>query len=136
MLLIFLISACTQQTETPQLDFAESDDIRCAAASLKIDTVNIYDKGEISDVSIIVRNTGELDNLAILDARVYNISGGSASVDKNMLVVDFDRREVITLKIKNAPISSCQNFSKAAVAAVCGGVIDVFDKEKRMPNCF
>lgn len=98
----------------------------CQSASISIDAV--YINNTTKTASVIVRNTGWIDNLVLSGAGVFNTTGGNCTLNTSTLDSDFDRSEVATIKFTECPITNCPNdFKEAVVLTSCGGILDVFD---------
>ncbi len=111
--------------------------VECAAAVITIDQV--YVQGGIPNrIRVVVRNSGQANDLEITNVSVVNATGTVFSYAP-MPMADFDRGEAYVFEITNSSgpaggiAASCPSgFSKAIVTTNCGGISAIFD---RAPRC-
>jgi len=93
---------------------------QCASAGITIDDVYLNSTGG----RLIVRNSGQADNLQIKSAILLNTSGSSLTIPD--ADTDFDKGEIITINFSSptsVSFNSCpSSFSKAIVSTNCGGI--------------
>ncbi len=100
--------------------------VDCSSASLVIDEVYI-DSGINQTQRVIIRNSGQTDNLQIIAAQIYNSTGGNFSAN-SLPIQNFNRGNVTTLvfidRLANITVvDSCPGaFSRVLVSTNCGGV--------------
>lgn len=115
--------------------------VDCASASISIDQVyfsvaaTTADRGNISRAIVVVRNSGQIDDIQINNVTVINSTGSVFSFGTTAPVLtNFDRGVaysfVISTVAGGSPIGrTCPaDFSKAIATTTCGGVSAVFDK--------
>ncbi|MFH0832695.1 MAG: archaellin/type IV pilin N-terminal domain-containing protein [Candidatus Aenigmatarchaeota archaeon] len=100
----------------------------CSAAAISID--DVYLSGLYS-ANVIVRNSGQTDNLQITSVQLYNVTGGNFTT--STAETDFDKGEVTTFAISVGSntfpiVDTCPtDFSKVIVTTNCGGIKDTFE---------
>ncbi|MBI2076726.1 MAG: hypothetical protein HYT72_05765 [Candidatus Aenigmarchaeota archaeon] len=108
----------------------------CTGASIVIDDVYI-DAGVNQTQRVIVRNAGQSDNMQIISAQLYNITGGNFSA-RSLPLTGFMKGNVTTLIFNDTIIGptivdTCPGgFSKVIVSTNCGGVSAEFTST---PKC-
>lgn len=119
-------------TRTSQVTVSNrtTEAVNCASAAVVID--DVYISTGARTASVIVRNSGQTDDLQLTFAPLFNSTGNSVSPSESLPVTDFDRGEIQTFTYTSTGISTCANFSRAIVATNCGGVSATFD---RTPKC-
>lgn len=106
------------------------DAVNCASASIVID--DVYINSVARTATVIVRNSGQADDLQLTFAPLINSTGNSVSPAESLPVTGFDKGMIQSFTYTSTGINSCANFSKAIVATNCGGVSATFD---RTPKC-
>ena len=127
------ISTVTRSTQVAA-ENKTTEAVECTAAAIVIEDVYVQDAGAINAiVNVVVRNSGQSNDLVIGNATVYNSSGfGLTATSPSVPLLDFDRGEVLTFLFTNAPIPSCPtNFQEVIITTNCGGVFAKFDKTPR-----
>ena len=127
------VSSVTRSTQA-SVENRTTEATNCASAAISIDDVYVQDVGATATVNVVVRNTGQTDDLVVQNVTMYNTSGGSLSAATTAIPLsDFDRGEVNTFTITSAPIPTCPtNFQEVIATTNCGGVSAKFD---RTPKC-
>ena len=123
---ISTITRTTQVTVSNRTSIA----VDCASSAIVIDDVYI-NTGAFTG-TVIVRNSGQADDLTITFANLYNATGTVVTPAETLPVADFDKGEIQTFTYTAIGIPTCANFSKAIVATNCAGVSATFD---RTPKC-
>src|SRR3989344_2821115 len=101
---------------------------QCASAGISIDDVYVNSTGG----RIIVRNSGQADNLQMVSAVMINING-SALTNSSTLDADFDKGEILNINFAGGTFGCPSGFSKAIVSTNCGGISAEFTTA---PKCF
>ncbi len=105
--------------------------VNCMSASVVIDDVYIS-AGAPGSGRVIVRNSGQADDLAIQSAYIYNRTGEAFSA-AGLPVTDFDRGEVVTLMFNAVTVVSCPgDFIEAIATSDCPGISGKFSAR---PKC-
>ena len=105
--------------------------VNCASAGISIDDVYVT-AGSSGTARVIVRNSGQADDLAIQSADIYNRTGDRFGSD-GLTLTDFDRGEVATLSFSLVSTGSCpSDFVEAIVSTDCPGIYAKFSSR---PKC-
>jgi len=105
--------------------------VNCASAGISIDDVYVT-AGSSGTARVIVRNSGQADDLAIQSADIYNRTGDRFGSD-GLTLTDFDRGEVATLSFSLVSTGSCpSDFVEAIVSTDCPGISAKFSSR---PKC-
>ncbi len=105
--------------------------VNCASAGISIDDVYIS-AGAPGSARVIVRNSGQADDLAIQSAYIYNRTGEAFSA-AGLPSTDFDRGEVVTLMFNAATVVACPgDFIEAIATTDCPGISAKFSAR---PKC-
>ena len=105
--------------------------VNCASAGISIDDVYVT-AGSSGTARVIVRNSGQADDLAIQSADIYNRTGSNFGAD-GLTILDFDRGEVVTLTFSLVSTGSCpSDFVEAIVSTDCPGISAKFSSR---PKC-
>jgi flagellin-like protein len=105
--------------------------IDCNSADITIDDVYINYARNVSRV--IIRNSGQVDNLQVTGAFFTNTAGLSANLtNATVLPIVLNRGEIKQLEFNITGImTSCANFSKVIVSTSCAGKKDIFTRTPR-----
>src|SRR3989344_974063 len=114
------MTAITRSTQiTAENKTAEAT--QCASAGITIDDVYVNS----TSARAIVRNSGQSDNLQLVNAVALNTSGSSSTVSS--IDTDFDKGEITTINFTGISFNSCpSSFSKIIVSTNCGGISTEF----------
>ena len=118
------LGTLTRQT-TEQASNKTTEATQCASAGISIEDVYLRTP---NITRVIIRNSGQADNLNVIGATVFNTTGHSATTAGPS---DFDKGNVTTITVESAQatlnFSSCPAaFSKVIVTTNCGGISDEF----------
>ncbi|HLC68072.1 MAG TPA: hypothetical protein VJI12_04305, partial [archaeon] len=70
--------------------------------------------------TVVVRNSGIVDELSITGAGIYNITGGNFSYNGGALPISsFARGSIVTLHFENVSLATCGSFSRVLVTTNC-----------------
>lgn len=123
------VSTVTRTTQTTVSNRTAAA-VDCASAAVVID--DVYIATGALNATVIVRNSGQTNDLELSSAPLYNASGNSANPSQTLPVRDFDKGQIQVLTYGSTGIGSCAAFSKAIVSTNCAGVSATFD---RTPKC-
>ena len=120
----------TNVTRTTQIQAENktTEATQCASASITIDDVYVNSTGG----RVIVRNSGQSDNLQIVSAVMINVNGSTVT-NSSTLDADFDKGEILTINFAGGTFGCPSGFSKAIVSTNCGGISAEFTTA---PKCF
>ncbi len=104
--------------------------VNCASAAIVID--DVYVATAARNVTVIVRNSGQANNMQLTFAPLYNSTGNSVNPSESLPIAGFNKGAIQTLTYGSTGISSCSEFSKVVVSTSCGGISATFD---RTPKC-
>lgn len=126
------VATVTRSTQTTA-ENKTSEAAQCSSGAVVIDEVYVTTGNTTTgSTRAVVRNAGGTDDIAIVSASAYNISGGNFSAS-GMPLADFDRGELFTLVFSNASMATCPGaFSEVLVSTSCGGVAASF---RSTPKC-
>jgi len=114
----WLTSMITGTRETVSNRTAES--VSCSGASIEIDSVYVTTNTSAGSATVVVRNSGIVDELSITGAGIYNITGGNFSYNGGSLPIsNFPRGSIVTLKFENVSLATCGSFSRVLVTTNC-----------------
>ena len=123
------ISTVTRTTQVA-VSNKTTEAVNCASAAVVIG--DVYINTAAGTATVIVRNSGQSDDLTIASAILVNVSGNSVLPAESLPVTDFDKGEIQTFTYTSTGINACANFSRAIVSTNCGGISATFD---RTPKC-
>ena len=123
------ISTVTRTTQVT-VSNKTTEAVNCASAAVVID--DVYIQTSPRTATVIVRNSGQADDLQLTFAPLINATGNSVAPAESLPVSDFDKGEIQTFTYTSTGINTCANFSRAIVSTSCGGVSATFD---RTPKC-
>lgn len=114
------------RTTTDKVSNKTSDAIDCSAASINIQDVYIT-AGVAGSANVIVKNSGFADNMMIINAQIFNKTGGNFSAS-GLPLKGFDKGSIVALNFRNISVVSCpSDFSQVIVSTNCGGISDTYD---------
>ena len=133
------VSSLTRSTQV-SVENKTTEAVDCASASITIDNVFVDTNGSHPwrNVFIVVRNSGQIDDMQITNVTLFNSSGGEFSFGTTQpVLINFDRGSSYSFRVTNTtaanPVGTVcpTHFSKAIATTSCGGVFAVFDKTPR-----
>ena len=98
----------------------------CSGASIAIEDVYIVGTTSAT-ITASVRNNGQIDDLVIQSAQVFNTTGGNFTLTTATPITDVDRGSIVQLSFVTGAFAACPgDFSELIVTTQCGGIIDTF----------
>ncbi len=117
-------STFTRETTT-KVGATSSRALDCTASNLNIEDVYVM-PGATTLARAIVKNSGLTDGMEIVDAMLYNKTGGNFSTSG--LPVILDKGMFTTITFENVGIVDCPgDFSEIIVGTSCGSISDTYD---------
>ena len=127
------ISTVTRTTQIAA-ENKTTEAVECAAAAISVDQV--YMVGNRT-VRVVVRNSGQANDLVIANVSVINSTGSVFTFPTAPALTNFDRGDSYTFLVDTGTGGvtigrTCPaDFSKVIVTTNCGGVASTFDKTPR-----
>ena len=108
----------------------------CSGAAIDIETVYLVTPTGSANATVIVKNSGLVNDLQIISAQLFLANGTNISA-QSLPVTNFDRGNIVALSFRNVALgSSCPgNFSRVSVESTCPGAADMFDAQYESPKC-
>lgn len=94
--------------------------VQCSNADITIDEVYLSE----GSASVVVKNSGFVDDLALTSAQTFDTGGNNVSA-VNMPLTAFNKGDLKTL-VFNDPSLNCATFSQVIVTTNCAGVAETF----------
>ncbi len=120
--LVALISGwlTTMLTDTREtVSNRTSESVHCTGAAISIESVYIVTNSTEGTASLILKNNGIVDELNVISAVLYNVSGDNFSAVSEMPITNFGRGAITTIRFGNTSFEDCSSFSEAVVATNC-----------------
>ncbi len=110
--------------------------VGCSGALIDIETVYLITPAGSANATVIVKNSGLVNDLQIISAQIFLANGTNVSA-QSLPVTNFDRGNIVALNFRNVALgSSCPgNFSRVSVESTCPGAADTFDAQYESPKC-
>ncbi len=117
-------STFTRET-TSKVGATSARALDCASSHLNIEDVYIM-PGATTLARAIVKNSGLVDGMEVVDATLYNRTGGNFT--GSGLPIILNKGMFTTITFENVGIVDCPaDFSEIIVGTSCGGIFDTFD---------
>jgi len=95
--------------------------VECTNADITIDEVYVSNTGA---ASVVVKNSGFVNDMSLVSALTFDKSGNSASAE-NVPLTSINKGDLKIL-IFNDPSINCASFSQVIVTTNCAGVSETF----------